>query len=49
MACEDTVLPAPLTNNHIVIGITYGENAREQFNENVCLFGALALRLHGNG
>ena len=48
MACKDTVLPEPLTKNRTVNCLTYEENARKPYNDNLCLFRALVLHLHGN-
>ena len=48
MGFQDAVLPEPLTKNHTVKCVTY-ENTRKPYNDNLCLFRALALHLHGNG
>ena len=48
MGCKDTVLPEPLLKNHNVICLTFEKNNRQAYNDNVCLFRALALHLHGN-
>ena len=48
MGCKDTVLPEPLLKNHNVICLTFQKNTRQPYNENLCLFRALALHLHGN-
>ena len=47
MACKDTVLPEPLLKNHNVNCLTFETNTRQPFNDNLCLFRALALHLHG--
>ena len=48
MGCKDTVLPEPLLKNHNVNCLTFEKNALQPFNDNLCLFRALALHLHGN-
>ena len=48
MACKDTVLPEPLLKNHNVNCLTFERNTRQPYNDNLCLFRALALHLHGN-
>ena len=48
MGCKDTVLPEPLLKNHYVNCLTFERNTRQPYNDNLCLFRALALHLHGN-
>ena len=48
MGCKDTVLPEPLLKNHNVNCLTFERNTRPPYNDNLCLFRALALHLHGN-
>ena len=48
MGCKVTVLPEPLLKNHNVNCLTFDRNARQPYNDNLCLFRALALHLHGN-
>ena len=48
MGCEDTVLPEPLLKNHNVNCLTFQRITRQPYNDNLCLFRALALHLHGN-
>ena len=48
MGCNDTVLLEPLLNNHNVNCLGFDRNTRQPFNDNLCLFRALALHLHGN-
>ena len=48
MCCNDTVLPEPLLKSHNMNYLTFERMARQSYNDYVCLFGALALRLHGN-
>ena len=47
MACNYAVLPNPLLRNGTINCLTYEENTRQPYNENLCLFHALALHLHG--
>ena len=48
MGCNDTVVPDPLWKNHNVICLTFKRNTRQPYNDNFCLFRAVALHLHGN-
>ena len=48
MGCKDTVLPETLLKNHNVNCLNFERSTRESHNENLCLFRALALHLHGN-
>ena len=47
MGRTDAVLPEPLLKNHTINCLTFEENTRQPYNDNLCLFGALALHLHG--
>ena len=47
MGCKNAVLPEPLLKNHTINCLTYEENTRQPYNDNVCLFRALSLHLHG--
>ena len=47
MGCRNAVLPEPLLKNHTINYLTYEENTRQPYNDNMCLFRALALHLHG--
>ena len=47
MGCKNAVLPEPLLKNHTINCLTYEENIRQPYNDNLCLFRALALHLHG--
>ena len=47
MGCEDTVLPQPFLKNHNVNCIIFEKNTRKPYNDNFCLFRAVALHLHG--
>ena len=48
MGCKDTVLPEPLMRNCNMNCLTFERNTRQPYKENLCLFRALALDLHGN-
>ena len=48
MGCKDTVLPKPLLINHTINCLRYEENTKQPYNDNLWLFGALALHLHRN-
>ena len=48
MGCKDAVLPESLLKNHTVNCLTFEKNTRKPNNDNLCLFRALALHLHGN-
>ena len=47
MGCKNAVLPEPLLKNHTINCLTYEENTRQPYNDNLCLFRALALHWHG--
>ena len=48
MGCKDTVLPEPVLKNHNVNCHNFERKTRQPYNDNLCLFRALALHLHGN-
>ena len=48
MGCKDSVLPEPLLKNQNVICLTYEQNTKKPYKDNLRLFRALALHLHGN-
>ena len=48
MGCKDAVLPESLLKNHTVNCLTYDQNTKKPYKDNLCLFRALALHLHGN-
>ena len=48
MGCKNAVLPEPLLKNQTINCLTYEENTRQPYNDNLCLFRALAFQLHGN-
>ena len=43
MGCKDTVLPEPFLKTHNVYCLTFERNTRQPYNDNLCLFRALAL------
>ena len=45
--CKNAVLPEPLLENCTINRLTFEENTRQPYNDNLCLFRALALHLHG--
>ena len=48
MGCKNAVLPELLLKNHTIKCLTFEENTRQPYNNNLCLFRALALHMHGN-
>ena len=48
MGCKDSVLSEPLLKIHTINSLTFEENTRQPYNNNLCLFRALALHMHGN-
>ena len=48
MGCKDTVLPEPLLRNGNVNCLSFGKNTLQPYDDNLRLFRALALHLHGN-
>ena len=48
MGCKNAVSPEPLPRNHTINCLTYEQNTRQPFNNNLRLFRALSLHLHGN-
>ena len=48
MGCKDAVLPESLLKNHTGNCLTYEQNTKKPYKDNLCLFRALALHLHGN-
>ena len=48
MGCKDTVLPEPLLKNHNVNCLKFERNKSQPYNDNLCLFRAVALDLFGN-
>ena len=47
MGCKNAVLPEPLLRKCTINCLTYEENTRQPYNNNLCLFRAPALHLHG--
>ena len=47
MGCKDAVLPESLLRNPSVNCLTYEQNTKKTYKDNLCLFRALALHLHG--
>ena len=47
MGCKNAVLPEPLPKNHTINYLTFEENTRQPLNDNLRLFRAFALHLHG--
>ena len=48
MGCKNAVLPKPLLENHTINCLTYEENTKQPYQDNLYLFRALALHKHGN-
>ena len=48
MGCKDAVLPEPLLRKGTINCLTFEEKTRQPYNDNLCLFRALALLMHGN-
>ena len=48
MGCRDAVLHEPLLRNGTINCLTFEENTRQSYEDNLCLFRALALHMHGN-
>ena len=48
MGCKDAVLPESLLKNHTVKCLTFVRDTRKPYNDNFCLFRAVALHLFGN-
>ena len=48
MVRKDVVVPESLLKNHTVNCPTYKQNTKRPYKDNLCLFRALALHLHGN-
>ena len=47
MGCKAAVLPESLLKNHTVNFLTYEQNTKKPYKNNLCLFRALSLHLHG--
>ena len=48
MGCKNPVLPEPLLRNGTINCLTSEENTRQPYNDNLSLFRALVLHMHGN-
>ena len=48
MGCKNAILPEFLLKSHKINCLTFEKSTRKAYNDNLCLFGALALHLHGN-
>ena len=48
LGCKNAVLPESLLRNHTINCLTFEENTRQPYNNNLCLFRAPALHTHGN-
>ena len=48
MGCKDTVSNESLLKNCNANCLTFERNTLQPYNDNLCLFSALALHLHGN-
>ena len=48
MGCKDAVLPESLLRNRSINCLTFERNTRQPYKDNLCLFRALDLHLHGN-
>ena len=46
--CKHAVLPEPLLKNRTINCLTYEKNTIQPYNDNLCLFRAPALHMHGN-
>ena len=47
IGCKNAVLPEPVLKNHTINCLAFEESTRHPYNDNLCLFCALALHLHG--
>ena len=48
MGCKDAVSPEPLLKKCTINCLTFEENTRQPYKDNMCLFRALALHMHRN-
>ena len=48
MGCKDADLPESLLRNPSINCLTYEQNTKKPYKDNLCLFRAPALHLHGN-
>ena len=47
MGCKNAVLPEPLLKKHAINCLTFQENMRQPYKDNLCLFRVLDLHMHG--
>ena len=47
MGCRDSVIPEPLLRTNHVKFLVSDQNTKQPYNDNLCLFRALAVHLHG--
>ena len=47
MGCPDSVIPEPLLRNNHVNCLISNQDTKQPYNDNLCLFRALAVNLHG--
>ena len=47
MGCPDSVIPEPLVRNNLANFLVPDQNTKQPYNDNLCLFRALAVHLHG--
>ena len=48
MGCKDAILAESLLRNRSINCLTYEQNTKKPYKDNLCLFRALGLHLHGN-
>ena len=48
LGCKNAVLPERPLKNHTINCLMFEENTRQPYNDNPCLFRALAFHMHGN-
>ena len=48
MGCKDAILLESLLKKHTVNCLTFEQNTKKPYKDNLCFFRALALHLHGN-
>ena len=47
VGCKNAVLLEPLLKNHTINCLTFEESTRQPYNDNLCIFHALPVHLHG--
>ena len=48
MGCKNAVLAESLLKNHTINCLTFEEKTRQPYNDNLCIFRAPAVHMHGN-